>query len=86
MKLTPGLISTKTSSGETVLDPRTGNFWQFNATGALILDLVRSGLDTPAVAAKVAQAYRLPVEEAVRDTEAFVADVVRKGIIADGQG
>lgn len=86
MRLTPGLISTKTSSGETVLDPRTGRFWQFNRTGSAILDLVRGGLDRAAVADRLARGYGLSPADAARDVEEFAADLTRKGLLADGQG
>ncbi len=64
-----------------LLDLDTNRAAGLNETGALVWQLLEEGAGREALAAEVAGRYRIPVPDAERDVDAFLALLERRGWI-----
>ncbi|MBW4718368.1 lasso peptide biosynthesis PqqD family chaperone [Saccharothrix obliqua] len=72
---------TETEDGAVLLDRRSGEYWQLNGTGSLIVTSLLRG-DTPAdVADAVARAYRIDADRATTDVTALITDLTNAHLL-----
>jgi hypothetical protein len=77
-------VAAKEVGGELVLlDLEEGSFFVARGSGPRVWDLVESGASMEEVVRAVAERYGMGEEEARADVEAFVADLVRRGLLVE---
>lgn len=80
-RLRPGVLAQTALPRAVVLDSARGEYAEVNAVGTAILRLLIDGLDTDAVAARVAAEFAVTPDVAAADCGAFCADLVARGLI-----
>jgi len=77
-------VAAKEVGGELVLlDLEEGSFFVARGTGPRVWKLVEGGASLGEVVRAVAERYGKDEDEARADVEAFVADLVRRGFLAE---
>ncbi|MEU7645360.1 lasso peptide biosynthesis PqqD family chaperone [Streptomyces huasconensis] len=72
----------ETQYGTVLLDQRTGEYWELNPTGALVVrTLMDDGDEAAAVTALVAQ-FAIDRDRAERDVTALVSDLRNAGLLS----
>ncbi|MEU5576205.1 MULTISPECIES: lasso peptide biosynthesis PqqD family chaperone [Streptomyces] len=72
----------ETQYGTVLLDQRTGDYWELNPTGALVVrTLMDDGDEAAAVTALVAQ-FAIDRDRAERDVTALVSDLRNAGLLS----
>lgn len=83
--LRDGVSTVDTEYGLALLDEDSGEYWNLNPTGALILHTLVDG-GTPSQAAGVlAEQYEVDVDEASRDVQALIDDLRTAGLLREGE-
>lgn len=68
--------------GETLLlDTQSGDYFSLNGTGTEIWNLVAQGMTRDEVAQKLVERYDLAFDDAARDVDALVEDLVSQQIV-----
>lgn len=80
-RLRPGVLAQTALPRAVVLDSARGEYAEVNAVGTAILRWLIEGLDTDAVAARVAAEFAVAPEIAAADCGAFCADLLARGLI-----
>ncbi|MGA4845306.1 lasso peptide biosynthesis PqqD family chaperone [Streptomyces sp. G5(2025)] len=72
----------ETQYGTVLLDQRTGDYWELNPTGALVVrTLMEDGDEAAAVTALVAQ-FAIDPDRAQQDVTALVRDLRNAGLVS----
>ena len=82
MKLRDGVSSADTDYGIALLDEDSGEYWNLNPTGALVLQtLLQGGTSTDAALALV-ERYDIDVDSASRDVRDLLGGLHSAGLVA----
>ena len=73
MRLREDVSVVDTDYGKVLLDGRTGEYWELNPTGSLVLAALLEGKDTTAIAGALSAEYDVAEERAVSDVAALVS-------------
>lgn len=75
-------VAAEVVDGEAIiLNLETGAYYSLDQAGARIWQLLEHGLDTPAIAARVAEEYDAPAEAVASDVDALVADLLAEQLV-----
>ena len=81
LKLRDGVSTADTDYGITLLDENSGQYWNLNPTGALVLQMLLAG-DTPAQAVQeLTEQYEVNADTASRDVEDLVDSLHSAGLV-----
>jgi hypothetical protein len=81
LKLRKGVSTAETDYGTTLLDEDSGQYWNLNPTGVLVLRMLLEG-GTPAQAVQELTAqYAVDAETASRDVEDLVGGLHSAGLV-----
>ncbi|WP_106399801.1 lasso peptide biosynthesis PqqD family chaperone [Actinocorallia populi] len=75
LRLRPGVSTADTSYGTVLLDERSGEYWQLNPTGALIVRLMLAGAGPERTAAALAEEFEVEEPRALRDVTALLEEL-----------
>jgi hypothetical protein len=83
LKLRDGVSTADTDYGITLLDENSGQYWNLNPTGALVLQMLLAG-GTPAQAVQeLAEQYEVNADTASRDVEDLVDSLQSAGLVKE---
>jgi Coenzyme PQQ synthesis protein D (PqqD) len=83
LKLRDGVSTAETDYGTALLDEGSGQYWNLNPTGVLVLRmLVEGGTPAQAVQELTAQ-YAVDAETASRDVEDLLGDLHSAGLVEE---
>jgi hypothetical protein len=83
LKLRKGVATAETDYGTTLLDEGSGQYWNLNPTGVLVLrTLLEGGTPAQAVQELTAQ-YAVDAETASRDVEDLVSGLHSAGLVEE---
>jgi hypothetical protein len=81
LKLRDGVSTADTDYGITLLDENSGQYWNLNPTGALVLQMLLAG-GTPAQAVQeLTEQYEVNADTASRDVEDLVDSLHSAGLV-----
>jgi coenzyme PQQ synthesis protein D (PqqD) len=81
LKLRDGLSTADTEYGIALLDEDSGQYWNLNPTGALILRILLAG-GTPAHAAEeLSKQYTVDIDSASQDVQELVGELRSAGLV-----
>jgi len=81
VKLRDGVSSADTDYGIALLDEDSGEYWNLNPTGALVLrTLLQGGTSTDAVQA-LAERYNVDTDSARRDVQDLLGELRSAGLV-----
>jgi coenzyme PQQ synthesis protein D (PqqD) len=82
LKLRDGVSTADTDYGIALLDEDSGEYWNLNPTGALVLrTLLEGGTSTEAVQALV-ERYDVDTDSASRDVQDLLGELCSAGLVA----
>ena len=81
MKLRDGVFLTEVDYGAALLDEDSGEYWNLNPTGALILETMLDGGTVDEAARALATEYDVEPEMAARDVEELVEGLSSAGLV-----
>jgi hypothetical protein len=82
LKLRDGVSTADTDYGIAVLDEDSGEYWNLNPTGALVLrTLLEGGTSTDAVQALI-ERYDIDTGSAMRDVQDLLGELHSAGLVA----
>ncbi|MGP3691516.1 lasso peptide biosynthesis PqqD family chaperone [Streptomyces sp. IBSNAI002] len=84
VRLCPGTTTAETDDGTVLLNERTGDHWQLNATGSIALERLLAGHGIGALAADVAAVYGISAVRAREDLTALLSHLRAAGLIEAG--
>jgi hypothetical protein len=83
LKLRDGVSTADTDYGITLLDENSGQYWNLNPTGALVLQMLLAG-GTPAQAVQeLTEQYEVNADTASRDVEDLVDSLQSAGLVKE---
>ncbi|MEU2872764.1 lasso peptide biosynthesis PqqD family chaperone [Streptomyces olivoreticuli] len=71
-----------TEDGMVLLDERTGQYWQLNATGAAVLRALLDGFTPEQITDRLTQTRPVDRDRAAADVTALVDELTRAGLVA----
>lgn len=78
----PAVRASISSDGLVLLDVDGGLVLSSNAVGARIWELIAGQRTTAEIAQQLAGDYTIPLDVAQRDVDAFVADLIDRGLVS----
>lgn len=81
MKLRSGVFFAEVDYGAALLDEDTGQYWNLNPTGVLILETMLGGATADEAAQALAGEYDVEPATATRDVESLVKELSSAGLI-----
>jgi hypothetical protein len=83
LKLRDGVSTADTDYGVTLLDENSGEYWNLNPTGALVMQMLLAG-GTPAQAVQeLTEQYEVNADTASRDVEDLVGSLHSAGLVKE---
>jgi hypothetical protein len=83
LKLRDGVSTADTDYGITLLDENSGQYWNLNPSGALVLQMLLAG-GTPAQAVQeLTEQYEVNADTASRDVEDLVDSLHSAGLVKE---
>jgi hypothetical protein len=83
LKLRDGVSTAETDHGTTLLDEDSGEYWNLNPTGVIVLRTLLQG-GTPAQAVQqLAAEYAVDKETATRDVEDLIGGLQSAGLVEE---
>jgi hypothetical protein len=89
VRLRVGVSTTDTDYGRALLDLDTGDYFNLNPSGALVLHRLLEGDSPTQAATRLAEEYAVTREEAEQDVAALITELEAAGLIetaSDGTG
>ncbi|MCP2094440.1 MULTISPECIES: lasso peptide biosynthesis PqqD family chaperone [Actinosynnema] len=83
MRLVDGVSVADTEYGAVLLDGSSGDYWQLNPTGVLVLRGIADGLALDAVVEQVTTEFEVDREVAERDVSELVAELRGQRLLRD---
>jgi coenzyme PQQ synthesis protein D (PqqD) len=83
LKLRGGVSAADTDYGITLLDEDSGEYWNLNPTGTLVLRTLLDGRTSKQAAQAVIEQYAVDVETATRDVEDLVGELRSAGLVQE---
>ena len=81
MRLAKRVRVTPTQYGAVALDERTGQYFQTNTTGALVLEELRRGATTESITNRLVASIDIDYSTAQLDVEAYCQQLGAKGLL-----
>jgi hypothetical protein len=81
LKLRDGICTADTEYGIALLDEESGQYWNLNPTGALVLRILVAGGTVAQIVEELAEQYAVETDIASRDVEELVGDLRSAGLI-----
>ncbi|GAA2454249.1 lasso peptide biosynthesis PqqD family chaperone [Streptomyces glaucus] len=72
----------QTEYGTVLLDQRSGDYWELNPTGALVVRTLMDGGDEAAAVAALVARFDVDRDQAARDVDALVRDLRAAGLVS----
>ncbi|MEU0738347.1 lasso peptide biosynthesis PqqD family chaperone [Streptomyces sp. NPDC006134] len=72
----------QTEYGTVLLDQRSGDYWELNPTGALVVRTLMEGGDRAAAVAALVARFDIDTDRAARDVDALVRDLREAGLVS----
>ena len=83
LKLRDGVSTAETDYGTTLLDEDSGEYWNLNPTGVIVLRTLLEG-GTPAQAVQqLAAEYAVDMETATRDVDELIGGLQSAGLVEE---
>ncbi|WP_165988446.1 lasso peptide biosynthesis PqqD family chaperone [Streptomyces sp. YIM 98790] len=82
LRFAAGVSTAETDYGTVLLNERTGDYWELNPTGALVVGTLLAGGDEQAAVAALASEFDVTAEEAHQDVTALIADLRASELLA----
>ncbi|CAL9501179.1 hypothetical protein SUDANB58_03457 [Streptomyces sp. enrichment culture] len=72
----------ETDYGTVLLDQRSGDYWELNPTGALVVRTLMEGGDRAAAVAALVARFDIDRDRAAQDVDALVRDLREAGLVS----
>lgn len=72
----------ETDYGTVLLDQRSGDYWELNPTGALVVRTLMAGGDEEAAVAALVARFDIGPAQAAQDVDALVRDLRDAGLVS----
>jgi hypothetical protein len=82
LKLRDGVSTADTDYGIALLDEDSGEYWNLNPTGALVLRTLLEGGTSTAAAQALAESYDVDADTASRDVQDLLSGLRSAGLVA----
>jgi hypothetical protein len=82
-RLSGQVLRAPVGRGEVVLNMESGRYHLINGTGRALLASLEEGLSVRDAARRVAESSGESLDRVLADTEAFVVDMVRRGLLEE---
>ena len=82
LKLRDGVSTADTDYGIALLDGDSGEYWNLNPTGALVLRTLLEGGTSTAAAQALAETYDVDADTASRDVQDLLSGLRSAGLVA----
>jgi hypothetical protein len=82
LKLRDGVSTADTDYGIALLDEDSGEYWNLNPTGALVLRTLLEGGTSTAAAQALAETYDVDADTASRDVQDLLSGLRSAGLVA----
>lgn len=79
--LRPDISTTDTEDGMVLLNERTGNYFQINPSGALVLNALVNGAEIHQAASLLTQRYTVTHDRAIADITALIDHLRTAGLV-----
>lgn len=76
------MLTARLADEAVLLDLATKHYYRLNATGAAIWNGVERGLARDAIVAELCAAFEVGPDEAADETDRFLAEIARRGLVA----
>jgi len=83
MRLAQGVKAVANKDGGVALDTRRGMIFSLNPTGALILELLASGLSEEQIAKEIARRCNDEARQVDEDVRSFLDSLLEEGLVTD---
>jgi Coenzyme PQQ synthesis protein D (PqqD) len=83
LKLRGGVSVAETDYGITLLDEDSGQYWNLNPTGTLVLQTLLDGGTSKQAVQALTEQYAVDVETATRDVEGLVGALHSAGVVQE---
>lgn len=77
------VVVTRHPHGLTLLDMKSGKYWQLNATGAVVYEKLRAGQSVAETAAELVDRFDVPLDTAERDVRALQDLLSDEGLLTE---
>ncbi len=81
LKLRNGVSMVETDYGIALLDEHSGQYWNLNPTGALVLRTLLTGGTTAQAAEDLTQQYAVEIDSANRDVDDLIGELQSAGLV-----
>jgi hypothetical protein len=83
LKLRDGVSTAETDYGTTLLDEDSGEYWNLNPTGVIVLRTLLEGGTPVQAVQQLAAEYAVDMETATRDVEELIGGLQSAGLIGE---
>jgi hypothetical protein len=83
LKLRPGVFDTETDYGIVLLDGDSGEYYDLNPTGALVLRTLLTGATAGEAAQALTEEYAVGLDDATRDVQELLAHLRTERLVED---
>ncbi|SFC97800.1 lasso peptide biosynthesis PqqD family chaperone [Streptomyces aidingensis] len=82
LRFASGVSTAETDYGTVLLNERTGDYWELNPTGAVVVSALLAGGDEQAAVTALTAEFDVTPEEARQDVTALIGDLRGSGLLA----
>ena len=83
LQLRDGVFTTETDYGVTLLDEKSGQYWNLNPTAALVLRMLLAGGTPDQAVQELTKQYEVNADTASRDVEELVGSLHSAGLVKE---
>ena len=83
LQLRDGVFTTETDYGVTLLDEKSGQYWNLNPTAALVLRMLLAGGTPDQAVQELTKQYEVNADTASRDVEDLVGSLHSAGLVKE---
>lgn len=83
LKLRPGIFEAETEYGIVLLDGDSGEYYDLNPTGALVLRSLLDGATTGQAAQTLTEQYAVGLDDATQDVGELLAELRTAGLVEE---
>jgi coenzyme PQQ synthesis protein D (PqqD) len=84
LKLRDGVFLAETEYGIALLDEDSGQYWNLNPTGALIVQTLLAGGSPAHAAEELTKQYAVDIDSASQDVQELVGELQSAGLVEKG--
>lgn len=81
MRIADSVVLTDTEYGAVLLEQRTGEYFNLNMTGTIVLRMLVEGEEVPAIVQRLGEEYSVTLEEAREDVDALLTELHDAGLV-----